>query len=146
MSNLRFALRQLRKSPGFTFIAVLTLALGIGANTAIFSVINSVLLRPLPYPHSEQLVTISDSNPAKNIEQSKLAPVKYAELVASQKSFSHIAGYEFENLSLPSGDHAESIAVAKTVGPIFPLIGVAPFLRPYLMRRMIESAPNPSRS
>jgi putative ABC transport system permease protein len=126
--DIRFAFRTLAKSPGFTLIAVLTLALGIGANTAIFSVINSVLLRPLPYPRSEQLVAISDSNPAKNIEQSKLTPVKYAELVASQKSFSHIAGYEFENLSLPSGDHAESITVAKTVGPIFPLIGVAPFL------------------
>jgi putative ABC transport system permease protein len=127
-SDIRFAFRTLAKSPGFTAIAILTLALGIGANTAIFSVINAVLLQPLPYPHSEQLVTISDSNPAKNIEQSKLAPVKYAELVAAQKSFSHIAGYEFENLSLPSGDHAESIAVAKIVGPIFPLIGVAPFL------------------
>ena len=127
-NDICFAFRTLAKSPAFSLIAIVTLALGIGANTAIFTVINSVLLRPLPYPHSEQLVAISDSNPAKNIEQSKLAPVKYAELAADQQSFSHIAAYEFENLSLPSGDHAESITVAKTVGPIFPLIGVAPFL------------------
>ena len=64
MNDLRFAFRQLLKSPGFTFVAVLSLSLGIGANTAIFSVINSVLFRPLPYYHSDRLIDFFSLDPA----------------------------------------------------------------------------------
>ena len=65
MNDLKFAFRQLLKNPGFTALAVLMLALGIGANTAIFSVVHGVLLKPLPYPNPEQLVTLWERNPQR---------------------------------------------------------------------------------
>src|SRR5215470_15614055 len=84
--DLRFGLRMLRKSPGFTVVAALTLALGIGANTAIYSVVNGVLLRPLPYPEPERLVTVWERYAALNIEQNDPAAANYADWKAQSQS------------------------------------------------------------
>src|SRR6266487_4255099 len=77
MNDFRFAFRQLLKQPGFTAVAVLTLALGIGANTAIFSIINGVLLKPLPYPEPNRLVTLWERSPQRGIEQERVSGPNY---------------------------------------------------------------------
>src|SRR6266487_2242340 len=90
--DLRFAFRQLLKQPGFSAIAILTLALGIGANTAIFSVVNAVLLRPFPYPHPDQLVLLRErlARPS-GFESGSVSYMNYLDWRAAQRSFVDLA-------------------------------------------------------
>jgi putative ABC transport system permease protein len=101
MNNLRFAFRQLRKSPGFTFVAVLTLALGIGANTAIFTVVHAVLVAPLPYPGADRIVAVQSRNLPENLKQQSMAPAGFRELEKQATSFEAIAAsrYNYDNLT-----------------------------------------------
>src|SRR5579863_7037680 len=99
MSDLRLAFRQLAKSPGFTVVAVLTLAVGIGACTAIFSVVNRVLLQPLSYPHPEQLVQIRESNPPDYPEFS-VAPGNFADWRKQSANFSQLAAISYSAMNL----------------------------------------------
>src|SRR5213078_4984232 len=88
LDNLRYAFRQLAKNPSFTVIAVFALALGIGANTAIFSVVNAVLLRPLPYPHSEELILLRERLAGPNgFESGSVSYLNYLDWRAAQHSF-----------------------------------------------------------
>jgi putative ABC transport system permease protein len=125
MNDLRFALRQLLKHPGFTAIAVLTLALGIGANTAIFSVVEAVLLRPLPYPDGEKLVVIWQREGAEDHSNNYL---NYLDWQAQSTSFTELSIYRRDSLSL-SGDGApESLTGALASANFFTAAGIPPLL------------------
>src|SRR3954470_1526683 len=125
MNDLRFAFRQFLKSPAFTIITVLTLALGIGANTAIFSVVNAVLLRPLPYPQPERIVYLNEVS--SGIDQSIALP-DYLDWRKDAKSFEHLAlsRLESRNLSGLAGREPERISVAFVTANFFNVIALGP--------------------
>ncbi len=126
MNDLRFALRQLRKSPGFTLVAVLTLALGIGANTAIFSIVNAVLLRPLPYPDADRIMVLNESSgPGQDYS---VALPDYFDWQKDNTVFEHLAAThkESRNLSGIPGREPERISCASVTRNFFNIVGLPP--------------------
>ncbi|MGZ4986217.1 MAG: ABC transporter permease, partial [Chthoniobacterales bacterium] len=126
MKDLRFALRQLRKTPGFSCIAILTLALGIGANTSIFSVVNAVLLRPLPYPEPNRLAILSESDSTQpNISVSF---PDYVDWRRDNTVFEELAAGRRESLNLSGreGLEPEQISGAIVTANFFKVIGLTP--------------------
>jgi predicted permease len=129
VQDLTFALRSLRKSPGFTIVAVLTLALGIGANAAIFSLINAVLLRPLPFANSDRIASISESAVGLGFPQIPFSPPDLHEFMARQRSFELVAAYENDHRELSGdGGAGERIVDTRSSATLFPLLGVQPML------------------
>src|SRR5687767_6783816 len=100
MSDVRYSFRSLRKAPGFTLVAVLTLALGIGANSAIFSVLNGVVLRPLPYAQPEALVRLASKFPTLGFEKFWISPPEFFELKERSRSFASMGGYRTGQVSV----------------------------------------------
>jgi len=128
MQDLRFAFRQLLKNPGFTAVAVLTLALCIGANLAIFAVVDAILVRPLPFPQSDRLVTIFNSYPKAGIERIGSSVVNYYEGRGSLDSFSQLALWrEGTGAVGEAGSPAQEI-VAHVTPEFFAVLGVGPGL------------------
>ncbi|HEX4949282.1 MAG TPA: ABC transporter permease [Blastocatellia bacterium] len=124
-----FGVRMLRRQPGFTAVALFTLALGIGANTAIFSVINGVLLKPLPYYQPERLVLLWERNPAKGMEQEMVTPPNLADWQAQQHVFEQIAFWTGEGeFNLVRADGSEKIRAAYVSSSLFPTLGLQPRL------------------
>jgi predicted permease len=129
MHDLRFAFRQLLKNPGFTAVAVLTLALGIGANTAIFSVVNQVLLRPLPYDQPERLVTLWERSPRRNIEQENVSPPNLAEWREQSRSFENIAFWTGnDRFNVLGSDGVEKVRCSYASSSLFPVLRVSPIM------------------
>jgi len=94
LQDLRYAFRQLRKSPGFTAVAVLTLALGIGANTSMFSTVNAMLLKPFPFPHLDRIVTVWESVPKQNDYRVSVAAANFRDWVEQGKGFEQLAALQ----------------------------------------------------
>jgi putative ABC transport system permease protein len=124
--DLRYGIRMLAKNPGFTFVAVLTLALGIGANSAIFSVVNAVLLRSLPYRDPDRLVLISRSR--ANEERGLATGADFLEWRDQAKSFEQIAAYRFNTADLTGSGEPERLSAGFISADLFAMLGVAPAL------------------
>ncbi len=125
--DIRYGARLLLKSPGFTLIAVLTLALGIGANTAIFSVVNFVLLRPLPYANSDQLLMIWERNLKKGWSESPTSSANFVDFRTSARNLEVAAFTDTNgNFNLTGGDQPERVAGLRVSANLFPLLGVNP--------------------
>ena len=124
--DLRYATRQLRKSAGFTMVAVVTLALAIGANTAVFSVVDQVLLHPLPYPDSDRIVEVSQT--FKGLPTYDASPANYLDWLAQNQVFAEMAASRGWQGSLSVGDRPDRVKGAMTTPSFFPLFGVDPIL------------------
>src|SRR6266496_128636 len=132
MTDLRYAFRQLAKSPGFTAVAVLTLALGIGANTAIYSVVNGVLLRPLPYADPDRLVMIWEHSPRRNLEQEKASGPDYLDWREQNRMFESMAFWPgwlgSDEFNLVTVDGVQKVKAIYASSSLFSVLGVKPQL------------------
>ena len=128
MPQLRYAARRLLKSPGFTLVAVLGLALAIGANVALFSVVNSVFLRPLPYKEPNRLVRLSSTSEAQNLTRVGFSYPRFLEVQQRQQVFSDLALAAFNAFTLTGRGHPEQVIGLHASSALLPTLGLQPVL------------------
>ena len=127
LTNLRLAVRTLAHSPGFTFLAIITLGLGIGANTAMFSVVNSIMLKPLPYPDSARLDRIDRATPQN--PQGRVSPADFLDLQRQMQAYGEIGAYALGDTSLSEpGQPAEMVQAMRITANLFSVLRVQPQL------------------
>src|ERR1051325_4562095 len=124
LQDERFGLRMLRRSPGFAIVATITLALGLGANTAMFSVIDAVLLRPLPYVDPDRLVYILDPNPSKGVFRVFSSPPNFLHLRAAAQSVTGMAATSGRTLTLSGSGDAQRLKALLVTPEFFAVLGV----------------------
>jgi predicted permease len=126
IQDIRYAVRLLLKSPGFALIAILTLALGVGANTALFSVVNGVLLNPLPYPHPDQVVSVSSVAPG--FGESSISYPDFLDWARENRTFSSLAAYREMSFNLVGQGEPERVSAMEVSATFFALLGANPIL------------------
>ncbi len=126
MQDLRYALRSLAKSPGFALTAILTLAIGIGASTAIFTAVDAVLLHPLPYPDAGQLLLVTKNMPKFELFKSDASALDFVDYRDLSRSFSHMAAMETNSVNLTGDGEPVRVYGLKVSTSLFPMLGVEP--------------------
>lgn len=139
LADLRYAVRQLRKSPGFAVLAVATLAIGIGASTAIYSIVEGVLLSSLPYNNPQRLVSVFESFPALGFDQVTFSVPDYKYVADHNRSFSGIAAYRDQNDELSGSGEPMRVHTEKVTSSLFSVLGVPPLLGRTFTQREDES-------
>src|SRR5438309_9536243 len=124
--DFRHAVRMLLKSPGFTLAAILSLAIGIGANTSIFSIINALLLRPLPYQDADRLVILWNRSPGLNIAEDWFSTAQYFDIKTGHSGFEQVAIAIGGNFNLTGDGDPERVGVVQVSSKLLPMVGARP--------------------
>ena len=127
LQDLRQSVRSFARTPAFTLLAVLTLALGIGANSAIFSVVNGVILKPLGYPEPDRLVMITSQFPSMGFDQFWVDPPEYFDFAANNQSFQSVGAYSVGAANLSASDRPSRVTSVAVTASMFDVLGVKPF-------------------
>ena len=128
LQDIRFGLRMLAKSPSISIVATIALALGIGANTAIFSVVNAVLLRPLPFPEPDSLVAVFETVPQRGVQRGSHSYPNFFDVRSQNTVFERVASYHSSNFIMTGRGEPARLQGAVVTADLFPLLGVAPVL------------------
>src|SRR5688572_10320104 len=142
--DLRLAVRSLLRAPAFAIVTILTLALGIGANTAIFSIVNGVILRPLGYQKPEQLMYLTTQFPGLGFDQFWVSPPEYFEFVELNQSFATVGAYSTGEVNLTAGDRPLRVRSAQVDDRLLAALGVQPIAGRLFSRGETDLIPPPN--